>query len=943
MIIETAIPTILLSVGSNLITPIFEAAKKRIMDPFEQKLVKSKLDALSASAFMKMETYLRNEVRGKDAENCIRRLISEVEEVSAKASKSKKLIVAASFDAEKIVSEYLTKNGYPTTIQDDNTTTPFLHLLTLTMSMIIEVPQIVEDWEKSAWAINFEKLDELATNLSQQTERVLKVSKDIATITEGKLPLDKAMTSLKNALRQAKARNHVEMTGLSPAQASSLQLKSIFVTPELKFATGDRRVEEKEELLSTEVEVISKLTTTNKVFRITGSAGAGKTTLLRWIEQWHWTSSLRIAVRCELRVVSKEKELPSLLDLFVSCVPGGLRGTLTREDFARWLNSGSCLVIFDGFDEVSNNRRDEVLEWIQSCIAGAQPSNSFILASRMLTTNHLQDDMWQLDEWEIEKTLEVCGFDAERVESYISKWQEHMLSPMEKEELEDEDQPHSLAETFMQADTIKELTSNPLLLSTLMLVHRFQGKKLPKGRSDLYKVYIDGMLGPWYEKKANSKDGMYLEPDQMRRLLKIMAIEMQETDVSALAEAKAGRIISKNKGNIKYTGPKILEHMLERTGLLIGPGEYQFAHKSIGEFLVAEAVVSENFRNWNGDQVDRLHLLNHSADDSWRVVLFLWVGLVQSLNDVASFCKGLIEKNYPQIALGILDERVDDFILDQPAALEEILYQACLIEDKDIHNIQTNGYGHTVYCHHIPETFFAQYKVESMGYLSISGVDHFRGASIRNAVEAGLLTPERFAGQNPSNSYFFELWREWVRKGVSFETLVERRPAQLDKRQAMMTIGRSKILLLNGTELDVDVEELLFVPEIIDWIFTEVSRNYMASRGLHEGPNNLARYEKFLEAKPISEWPDEWIVPYSSRMPRTQGEFGEMDWGDDKNWRRFLSEASGVEKVAIIDYRERVSKLASEKKLPQLHQPILEGLWKNGIEELLSTALDKVT
>lgn len=925
MTLGTTVSALLLSVGANLITPVFEAAKRKIEDPIQQALVRSKLNVLSASAFMKMESYLRNEVRGSDAEARISIIISEAKDLVPKLVKNNRAVIESNYDADRLVSHYIAKNGYPQAIQSDGTTTAFLHFVTVTASMALEIPNLITDWEKVSWSISFAKIDELAVSLAQQTERVLKVSEDVATLSEGKIPIDKAMAGLKNALMQAKARNQLEMSGLSPAQAASAQLKSIFVAPELQSSVGDDRPKASRSLSSAN-EVISELTRSNSVFRITGSAGSGKTTLLRWIEQWHWTASLRIAVRCELRTISKAGHLPSLLDLFASCIPAGLRGTLTNEDFSRWLNSGRCMVIFDGFDEVSQARRDDVLEWIKGCIAGSNTANTFLISSRALTTSHFSDDSWKIDGWKLDEAWNVSGFDAARVEQYIKNWQEHMLLPHEREALTESDHPSTLASTFMEAETIRELTSNPLLLSTLMIIHRFQGKKLPKNRSDLYKVYIDGMLGPWYEKKTNSKDDFYLESDQMRRLLKLLAIEMQESEFPSLPEAKAGRLISKNKGDIPFTGPKILEHMLERTGLLIGPGDYQFAHKSIGEFLVAEAIVSENFRNKSGDRIDRLHLLNHATEDSWRVALFLWVGLVPSLNDLKSFCHSLIELGYLQIAIGVVEERYDDLNLDHKDDLRGMLLSICSYPAIKVNTFpNSSSTGMYVGASQLPIGYSGMFEIHSIGCLTISGIDHFLHECISRAYRSGTLAPEAFAGHSGDNSFYFELWLTWVRDGVDLSTLLDSRPTCLSKRQALNAIIRSRGLTFSISPSDEAVRDLLCVPYIIDEIIEHFSRRRYYLKDDALAFPHIDAIDHYLCQNPIDQWQDDWIVT------------GDRDdttpdlWQDNDNWARVDSSFQSREVKILRAYRSRVLNLMIASDNCENASP-LESLWSEESE-----------
>ncbi|MBY6088761.1 NACHT domain-containing protein [Maritimibacter alkaliphilus] len=909
MPLGTTVSALLLSIGANLITPAFESVKGKITDPIQQLLIRSKLETLSASAFMKMESYLRNEVRGDFADEKISRLVKEAEVVTLRIAEDKRAIVEANRDADRLVSTYIERNGYPETIREDGTTTAFLHLLTLTVSMTIEIPGLLQDWEKDSWSISFEKLDELAVSLAHQTERVLKVSENVATLSDGKLTIDKAMVSLKNALMQAKARNQIEMSGLSPAQAASAQLRSIFVAPELETLKDDSSPHE-ERLLSSEEQILSEVAQANSVTRITGPAGAGKTTLLRWIEQHYWTLSTRIAVRCELRTISAADQLPSLLDLFVSCIPVGMRGTLSNDDFSRWLNAGRCILIFDGFDEVSQKRRDEILEWIRGCVAGSDSGNTFIVSSRALTTDHLSDESWAISGWKVPRAWGVLGFDAQRVEKYISNWQEHMLNPIEREALLDSDRPKELAKTFIEAETIRELTSNPLLLSTLMLVHRFQGKKLPKNRSDLYKVYIDGMLGPWYEKKASSRKDFYLESDQMRRFLKLLAIEMQEREVPSLPEGVAGRIISRNKGAVRFSGPKILEHMLERTGLLVGPGDYQFAHKSIGEFLVAEAILSESFRNKAGDRVDRLHLLNHASEDSWRVVLFLWIGLVPSLKDLKAFCYSLIRSGYIQIAASVIEERYEDFTLDHKEDLAELLMEICTFKaDKVAAMMDSLTMGRYVNETSLPESYRARFEIESIGCLKISGLAHFEHEFVLNAIRDKIIKPEMFADGPGDNSFYYELWQSWIRTGVDLPTLIRLSPSCLSRVQALSCIARRRGLVKLESSLTSNVRDVLFVPHIIDSVHDQIAmgrfvRNRDAELGL-----NIDIIEGYLDINPISSWPDDWIPPkFGSNV-------GLIEWENDEAWAKCTRTTPPRSMKILNEYRERARELCKRSEV----------------------------
>ena len=330
----------------------------------------------------------------------------------------------------------------------------------------------MKEWEIQAWTANFRKLDILAQLLEEQTSRVIEIS-DRVTAEYGQR--EKGMISLKAALLQADARSEVEMQGLSRAQASPLQLKSIFVAPELSV----RLEPERSYTLSVkEDRLIEFFTHPGRMHRIFGEAGSGKTTLVRWLEQGLWSRGNRFAVRCELRIISRQDTLPNMLDLVDQSIPRDSAGTLSKSDFKQWLDEGRMLIIFDGFDEVSQPIRTKVANWIKASFIGIDANNSFIITSRPLTTSQLDDR-----EWKGCSSVKVRGFDKGRVVEYIKKWQQHMLTPQEMEQLKEDGKPDALADMFTNAETIKELTANPLLLSTLMMVHRFEGKEAATGPS----------------------------------------------------------------------------------------------------------------------------------------------------------------------------------------------------------------------------------------------------------------------------------------------------------------------------------------------------------------------------------------------------------------------------------------------------------------------------
>jgi len=853
------ISSFLISVGANLVTPICQHALKKITDPFKKGIIESKINALAFGAFSNMEGYFRNEISGEDWEQKSKRVIAAVEQRLNEIAFNPDDLFSSSINISSFLKTEIEKNGYPQVILEDGTTTPYYQFLSTCIKLLVELPGLLNDWEKAAWAVNYDKLDYLAKNLNEQTALLTVVSEDVGNIRARYLPTDQAMITLKSALRQEEARNQVDMRGLSSIQSSSLSIKSIFVDP-LIYVYEQERPEDAVRIEGVS-EIVSALSKDGGVNRIFGAAGSGKTTLINWLEQYHWEHGDKIAVHCDLRVISKSDTLPNTLELFSRCIPAELKGTLKDDDFSIWIDQGKVIIIFDGFDEVAIERRDKTTTWIKGCIRSVNEKNAFIITSRHITTYHMDDDCWNG-----QPAQYIQGFDRKRVEIYIQKWQQNMLTADEKLHLEDDENPSALAVVFTGAATIKELTANPLLLSTLMMIHRFEGKTLPDGRSELYQVYVNGMLGQWYE-KATNPDGVHLNSDQMRRFLRLIAVRMHETETVSVDEETAFNWIKKTNGT-SYSCKQILEHMLERTGLLIGPGEYQFAHKSIGEFLVAEAIVKGNIRTLDKKLVDRMFLLEQSLEDSWRVVLFLWAGLVPSQKDILDFAKNLIAKGHFEVAFGLLNDRVLPLLEDHPNELQALIIDA--IKKSGLAG-KSSTTGYYVGSHILPKHLLFNFEIHAASRLTIDGLKPFIGELFEKCMNAGLLKLENFAGERPDSRQYLELWYFFAGKEkcsdvlglqpdtVSFDTVL----AVISSRHANSILGSKT------TQKVPNFIGIFGVLEFPSYCFSEVKNQEKIENII----NNL---ENFIRINPIESWSDYFFL-FSYNMP---GYIEDADWDD---------------------------------------------------------------
>lgn len=352
---------------------------------------------------------------------------------------------------------------------------------------------------------------------------------------------------------------------------------------------------------------------------------------------------------------------------------------MDAKQIRQWLKKGLVAFVFDGFDEVIIENRQAFLDWICD-IQISVDCCPVILTSRPLTSGHLKqlDEKWH--KWQLEP------FDKARIVEYIQRWHTHTPLSLDAE---NKIEPTKLVETWQKDPVIAPLTSNPLLLSTLLMVHHLDGR-LPTGRAKLYERYIEGMLGLWDDRRNVSTTITELTLPQKRQVLQRFALHMHFQGIDSIEEEEALNLFAQicEDLKLKLSAPEVLDLLRERSGLIVGPGVYNFAHKSIGEFLVAECVVQGNIVDPSGKRLDRMTLLERRDDDRWNTIIFLWAGMAP-VAEVESFIVRSNELKCYALAYGVLADQYERFGLD---------FKKQLLLDMNSTKLELNNSSHgTIY------------------------------------------------------------------------------------------------------------------------------------------------------------------------------------------------------------------------------------------------------
>lgn len=302
--------------------------------------------------------------------------------------------------------------------------------------------------------------------------------------------------------------------------------------------------------------------------------------------------------------------------------------------FEHWLERGRALILLDGLDEVVDEaQRRKVAEQIETFLHQYQ-DNPAVITSRPAGYRW---DFFNLDEFP-HYTLEC--FDDKQVATFIDHWYD---SRLKDDPAQAERRKADLQKAFARNERIKLLAKNPLLLTIITLIHRYQAE-LPRQRYKLYEKAVETLLTSWdsgKEIKLYSQVLLFLKPDDLLYILKKLAYWIHTQ--GSTGDAEGGTLIDKDElirwlrkeiqtlkkceaHEAKGEAERFIDFIQKRTGLLNEQGRdrYAFVHKTFQEYLTAEEIFDRADVE-DDTEIILTHFRQHLHDQHWREVLLLLV------------------------------------------------------------------------------------------------------------------------------------------------------------------------------------------------------------------------------------------------------------------------------------------------------------------------------
>lgn len=612
--------------------------KAKIGNYLDRRNVERTISRCAEAPAQSIESYFVNENIGEEKAKLV---LDEVRKAIKTSHIDARMLAESSLNAEKLTGIILSKYPIPKNVRDEGLEYPFQMALQISSDSLCNVGVRFAEWEKEAWRRTYDSLDKLLQN----QDEILRI---VGPAGEGSAD-ERFARIYRSHLLRGLAR--IDASTFRVSSSLFLDLSTVFVQSDVVAARGKSQSEKtsKNEQFASLEEArrqilrfddnsheksrtpAEKFILKNRKSCIVGLPGSGKSTLLQHVLLSTAKGKLTFGdSNSPIPILLKAKELhpddlPGPDDLLVVGVGAGKVVSGVRPGFVRrQLQSGNLLLLLDGLDEVVTSKRETVLEWLSDLIE-MFPKCRYVVTSRPAG----YQSSWFKRLGFGEATL--CEFSPEQIREYVRRW----TMAVEMSEGATPDQAEKVSVRYATSlvtkaeknPYVRRIAANPLLLSTLCLVQRYEGGDLPNRRVVLYARCVEGLLFHWDNKRGLPKailGSLTLERKLM--LLRRLALEMQVRGIAECEESFVGHSFTKSLREIGVRVPvkPILENIRDRSGMLVErrPGVYGFSHLTFQEYFTALAINQRDVGKY-----DRLFLFSKRKDPQWFEVISLYAGI----------------------------------------------------------------------------------------------------------------------------------------------------------------------------------------------------------------------------------------------------------------------------------------------------------------------------
>ena len=363
-----------------------------------------------------------------------------------------------------------------------------------------------------------------------------------------------------------------------------------------------------------------------KAFRVTmtGGPGSGKTMGMKVLATkiWNWQQRreqeqklvpvlLIFAEIVEAKDIAqmKAKIVANLNELHF--VPDAQKRQQSIEEFVtEKLESGELLLLIDGFDELQVEKRAKTAKLTNDFLRH-YAKISAVLSSRTAVYER-EEPFRELNP----QRVKMAAFTPLAILRFLSQWQFEKGKSGQK-----------LNSLIQERAHLKELASNPLMLTIIAFLYSQRKYTLPDNRVGFYEECASALLEKWDTAKKVEQSNRYQRHHKMD-VLSRLAFEQTSEGTGYDKEIEERKVFVSTQEEMQRIGLKkadykeMVDEIVFKSGLLrsLPPNAYRFPHRTFMEFFTAYYLINQK-------ELSDVLALYSEDPKRWQEVLLLYCGL----------------------------------------------------------------------------------------------------------------------------------------------------------------------------------------------------------------------------------------------------------------------------------------------------------------------------